>query len=119
MAEDLVDILETTEPERLATGFAFTEGPQWDPDPGSLRFVDRHRSRLHRLTPGGETELIRENAGGGNGTTFDLEGRIVMCEGGNRQVTRLDADGHVDVLVDRFEGNRLNRPNDVVCRSDG
>jgi gluconolactonase len=74
---------------------------------------------FYRLTPGGKPEVLRENTGEGNGTTFDLEGRLIMCEGGNRRVTRTGADGKIEVLCDRFEGKRLNRPNDVVCRSDG
>ena len=62
---------------------------------------------------------MRANTGEGNGTTFDLQGRLVLCEGGNRRVTRTSADGRIEVLMDRFEGKRLNRPNDVVCKSDG
>ena len=105
--------------ERLATGFVFTEGPLWHPE-GFYYFVDVQASRMYRLVPGREPELLREETGGGNGLTFDLQGRLVLCEGGNRRLTRLSADGKVEqVLVDRFEGKRLNRPNDVVCRSDG
>jgi len=119
MADALSAILETTQAERLATGFEFTEGPLWDPINGCYYFVDLRRNLLHRITPGKEPEVVRENTGEGNGTTFDLQGRIVMCEGGNRRITRRHADGRIDVLVDRFEGKRLNRPNDVICRSDG
>lgn len=118
MADALSAILETREAERLATGFVFTEGPLWHPD-GFYYFVDIRRSALHRVTPGKEPELVRANTGEGNGTTFDLQGRLVICEGGNRRVTRMSADGRIEVLMDRFEGKRLNRPNDVVCRSDG
>ena len=118
MADALSTILETTDAERLATGFVFTEGPLWHPD-GFYYFVDIRRSALHRLTPGKAPELVRGNTGEGNGTTFDLQGRLVLCEGGNRRITRTSADGHVEILMDRFEGKRLNRPNDVVCKSDG
>jgi gluconolactonase len=118
MADALTTILETREAERLATGFGFTEGPLWHPD-GFYYFVDIRRSTLHRVTPGKEPELFLANTGEGNGTTFDLQGRLVLCEGGNRRVTRTSADGRVEVLMDRYEGKRLNRPNDVVCRSDG
>jgi gluconolactonase len=111
-------ILETTQAERLATGFVFTEGPLWHPD-GFYYFVDIRQSRLHRLIPGKPVELVRDQTGEGNGTTFDLQGRLVICEGGNRRVTRWSADGRSEVLMDRWEGKRLNRPNDVVCRSDG
>lgn len=119
MPDSLSEILETTQPERLATGFEFTEGPLWDAAGGFYYFVDLRRSRLYRLTPGKEPEVVRENTGGGNGTTFDLQGRIVICEGENRRVTRIHDDGQVVVLADRFESKRLNRPNDVICRSDG
>jgi len=118
MADGLELILETREAERLATGFVFTEGPLWHPD-GFYYFVDVRASVLYRLEPGRAPEVVRDRTGGGNGTTFDLEGRLVNCEGDNRRVTRMSADGGVEVLVDRFEGKRLNRPNDVVCRSDG
>jgi gluconolactonase len=118
MSDGLGAILEAGEPQRLATGFGFTEGPLWHPD-GFYYFVDIRRSALYRLRPGAEPELVRADTGEGNGTTFDLQGRLVMCEGGHRRVTRMAGDGRLEVLVDRFEGKRLNRPNDVVCRSDG
>ena len=118
MADALAAIVESKEAERLATGFKFTEGPLWHPD-GFYYFVDIRKSNLHRITPGKDAELVRANTGEGNGTTFDLEGRLVICEGGNRRVTRWTADGKSDVLMDRWKGKRLNRPNDVVCKSDG
>ena len=118
MADALELILETSGAERLATGFVFTEGPLWHPG-GFYYFVDVRASVLYRIEPGRAPEVVRDHTGGGNGTTFDLEGRLVNCEGENRRVTRMSADGRVEVLVDRFEGKRLNRPNDVVCRSDG
>ena len=118
MTDALAAVLETTQAERLATGFVFTEGPLWHPD-GFYYFVDIRRSELYRVTPGQPPELLRSETGEGNGTTFDLQGRLVICEGGHRRVTRWSADGRSEVLVDRYEGKRLNRPNDVVCRSDG
>ena len=118
MADTLSSILETREAERLATGFVFTEGPLWHPD-GFYYFVDVRSSVLYRLTPGRPHEVVRDKTGGGNGTTFDLQGRLVLCEGENRRVTRTSSDGRIEVLMDRFEGKRLNRPNDVVCKSDG
>jgi gluconolactonase len=117
----LSEILEPGEAERVATGFVFTEGPLWHPE-GFYYFVDVRASRFYRLRPGGAAELLRENTGEGNGTTFDPQGRLVICEGGNRRLTRWPADGRFassEVLIDRFEGKRLNRPNDVACRSDG
>jgi len=118
MTDALDTILERKEAERLATGFVFTEGPLWHPD-GFYYFVDVRSSVLYRIVPGRAPEVVREKTGGGNGTTFDLQGRLVICEGDNRRVARMAADGRVEALVDRFEGKRLNRPNDVVCKSDG
>jgi gluconolactonase len=118
MSDALSSILDTPQAERLATGFVFTEGPLWHPD-GFYYFVDIRRSELHRFVPGQGSERLRTNTGEGNGTTFDLSGRLVICEGGHRRVTRWSADGRSEVLVDRYQGQRLNRPNDVVCRSDG
>jgi len=117
----LDDILEPQEAQRLATGFTFTEGPLYHPD-GFYYFVDVRESKFYRINPGGPAELLRENTGEGNGTTFDPHGRLIQCEGGNRRVTSWPADGKFashEVLMDKFEGKRLSRPNDVVCKSDG
>jgi gluconolactonase len=116
-ANDLPDILETAEAERLATGFVFTEGPLWHPD-GYWYFVDIRQNKLYRITPGQAPEVLRETAGG-NGTTFDLRGRLILCEGDGRRVTRMGLDGKVETVVDNYKGGRFNRPNDIVCRSDG
>jgi gluconolactonase len=116
-ANDLPDILETTEAERLATGFTFTEGPLWHPD-GFYYFVDLRANKLYRITPGQKPELVRQTQEG-NGTTFDLQGRVIHCEHNARAVTRLHPDGKVEVIADRYMGGRFSKPNDVVCRSDG
>ena len=116
MNDRLSEIVESGEAERLATGFVFTEGPLWHAD-GYLLFVDIRRSQIFRLEPGGEPELVRENSGESNGMTFDLQGRQVVCEMINRQVTRLEDDGSYSVLADSWNGQRINRPNDVVGRS--
>ena len=113
----LSDILETTVLDKIATGFIFTEGPVWHPD-GFYYFVDIKSNLLYRMVPGQAPVKVRETLGG-NGTTFDLQGRLINCEGDGRRVTRTAADGTVTVLVDRFEGKRLNRPNDVICHSNG
>ncbi len=114
---DLGDILKPQDAVRLATGYVFTEGPLWHPD-GFYYFNDIRPGALYRMVLGETPELIRrtDNA---NGMTFDLEGRQIHCEGFGRRLTRTGADGVVETLVDRFEGRRFNRPNDVICRSDG
>jgi gluconolactonase len=113
----LSDILETTSFEKVAGGFVFTEGPLWHPD-GFFYFVDVRSSALYRITLGQPHQEVRKTVGG-NGTTFDLQGRLILCEGDGRRVTRTALDGTVTTLIDRFEGKRLNRPNDVICASDG
>ena len=120
MADNLEPIVESSQAQCLATDFVFTEGPLWHPD-GYWLFVDLFRPvpAIYRLSPGGLPETEREPSGGTNGMTFDLQGRLIMCEGDNRQVSRREANGDITVLADRWEGKRLNRPNDVVCRSDG
>ena len=113
----LPDILETTEAQRLATGFVFTEGPLWHPD-GHFFFVDIRTNSLYRIVPGEQPELVTRTQGA-NGTTFDLQGRLVVCEGDARRVSRLSADGKLEPIAERYQGGRFNRPNDIVCRSDG
>jgi gluconolactonase len=116
-ANYLPEVLETTEAERLDTGFTFTEGPLWHPD-GYYYFVDIRQNKLYRIKPGSKAELVRETKGA-NGTTFDLKGNLVACEGDARRVVRFLADGKLEVVAERYHGGRFNRPNDIVCRSDG
>jgi gluconolactonase len=116
--------------ERLATGFQFTEGPVWHPD-GYLLFSDPNANTIYRLTPDGDLSVFRPKSGysgldvgaygqpGSNGLALDREGRLTIDEHGNRRVTRLERNGTLTVLADRFEGKRLNSPNDLVYRSDG
>jgi gluconolactonase len=126
----LSDIVET-QPERLATGFVFTEGPLWHPD-GFFYFTeilswratgDRPvldlPSRLHRVALGGEPVLVRDCPEGANGTTFDLDGNLIVCEPDARGVARIRADGSREVIAGTYDGKRLNLPNDIICRSDG
>ncbi len=116
-ANYLPEVLETTEAERVATGFVFTEGPLWHPD-DYWYFVDLRPNRLHRIKLGQKPELVRITEGG-NGTTFDLQGRLIVCEGDARRVTRTDASGKVEALADNYKGGRFSRPNDVVCHTNG
>ena len=118
MAQTLADIVESGEAKRLATGFEFTEGPLWHPDAYWL-FVDFRRNLIHQMTSEGEVETFRENSGGSNGMTFDLQGNLIICEGDNRRMARRDTYGSYTPIAERLGGKRLNRPNDVVGRSDG
>jgi gluconolactonase len=114
----LKSLVEPGDPERLATGFQFTEGPVWMPD-GYLLFSDIPASRIYRWAPEDQVEVWREPSGQSNGLTVDQQGRLIACEHGNRRVSRTEADGTVAVLADRYQGKRLNSPNDVAVKSDG
>lgn len=119
MADLLPGIVESgAEAQRLATGFGFTEGPLWHPD-GYWLFVDIRASLVYRMTADGQTSVYRDNSGGSNGLTFDLAGNLILCEGDNRQVARRNADGSYTAIATHVGGQRINRPNDVVGRSDG
>jgi len=116
--------------EKLADGFIFTEGPVWVPD-GYLLFSDPNANTIYRWTPDGQVSVFRTKSGyagvdvaeygqpGSNGITLDPEGRVTIDEHGNRRVVRIEKTGAVTVLADRYQGKRLNSPNDLVYRSDG
>lgn len=105
--------------ETLANGFEFTEGPLWLPD-GSVLFQDIKTERTYRLTPDRSVQVLREQTGAANGQTFDSAGRVIFCEQNGRRVSRMAPDGsNVEQIVERFEGKRLNSPNDIISRSDG
>jgi gluconolactonase len=114
----LKTIVESGDPERLATGFQFTEGPIWLPD-GSLLFSDIPANRIYRWTAESNIEVWREPTGNSNGLTLDREGRLIACEHTTRRVSRTEGDGTVITLAAQYQGKRLNSPNDVVVKSDG
>ena len=114
-AESVLPDGEATEPQQLATGFQFTEGPLWLPGQELLIFSDIPADTIYS----GDSEVVRQPSGQSNGLTLDLEGRLITCEHANRRVTRTEADGSITVLAAQYEGNRLNSPNDVIVRSDG
>jgi gluconolactonase len=115
----LSDLIESVEVERLADGFQFTEGPLWQPD-GSLLFQDIKAERTYRLDPDRSVHRLREYTGAANGQTFSADGHIVFCEQNGRRVSRMALDGSgVEPIVETWSGQRLNSPNDIVCRSDG
>jgi gluconolactonase len=106
--------------ERIAHGFRWAEGPVWFGDGRFLVWSDIPNDRMMRWEEEtGAVSAFRRPAGYANGNTRDRQGRLVTCEHGGRRVVRTEHDGTLTVLADRFEGKRLNSPNDVVCRSDG
>ncbi|MCY3844010.1 MAG: SMP-30/gluconolactonase/LRE family protein, partial [Acidobacteria bacterium] len=115
--------------EKLADGFVFTEGPVWDRAGGRLLFSDVRGNGVYQWTEADGTSPVIEPVFEGdrtglrsvssNGLTLDAEGRLVMCEHGNRLISRVEADGTRTTLVDRYDGNRLNSPNDAAYASDG
>lgn len=117
--------------EKIADGFQFLEGPVWVRDGGYLLFSDPNANTIYAWSPEGQLSVFRTKSGytgadvgeygqpGSNGLTLDREGRLTINEHGNRRVTRLEKNGVLTVLADRYEGKRLNSPNDLVYRSDG
>lgn len=120
-----------TKIEKLAGGFLFTEGPVWVRDGGYLLFSDPNNNLIYRWSPDDGVSVYRTHSGytgmnigeydqpGSNGLTLDKEGRLTINEHGNRRVTRLEKNGQLTVLADKYQGKRLNSPNDLVYRSDG
>jgi gluconolactonase len=107
--------------ERLATGITrWAEGPVWFGDARCLLWSDVPGNCMWRWDEEtGAVSTWRKPSGYANGNTRDRQGRLVTCEHGWRRVSRTELDGRVVTLADRFEGRRLNSPNDVVCKSDG
>jgi gluconolactonase len=106
--------------ERLFRGCRWAEGPAWFAAGRHLVWSDIPNNRMLRWDEiTGTVGVFRQPSGHSNGNTVDAQGRLISCEHGNRRVTRTEHDGSITVLADRYQGHRLNSPNDVVVRSDG
>jgi gluconolactonase len=127
----LVNVISTDAAlERVAAGFEFTEGPVWTRE-GALLFSSPNTNTIYRWTSAGRVSVFRSKSGysgtdigryhqpGSNGLTLDPDGLLTICQHGNRRVIRVNPHGDVTVLADRYDGLRLNSPNDLVYRSDG
>lgn len=106
------------EVQKLAGGMKFTEGPVWLPKERKLVFSDIPNSKLMQWSESGGLSVFRDSEQS-NGNILDLQGRIISCQHGARNLIRIEADGSTTVLADRFAGKRFNSPNDVAVRSDG
>src|SRR6202045_1394295 len=105
--------------ERLATGTRWGEGPVWFGDGRYLFWSDIPNNRILKWEEQtGQVGIFRKPSGYANGNTRDWQGRLVTCEHGGRRVTRTEYNGALTVLIDRFDGKRLNSPNDVVVKRD-
>ena len=105
--------------EQLATGFRWAEGPVWFGDGRYLLWSDIPNDRCMRWgEEGGAATVFRQPSRHANGHTRDRQGRLLSCEHGGRRVTRTEYDGSITVILDRFDGRRLNSPNDIVVKSD-
>ncbi|HEY8256367.1 MAG TPA: SMP-30/gluconolactonase/LRE family protein [Gemmatimonadales bacterium] len=117
--------------EKLVDDHGWVEGPVWVRDGGYLLFSDVVKNRIYRWAPSHGESILRERSGytgateftgpepGSNGLALDPEGRLVFCQHGDRRVVRLERDGSITVLVDRYGGKRINSPNDLVYKSNG
>src|SRR5215472_14332760 len=116
--------------EKLAGSFKFTEGPVWIHE-GYLLFSDIPNNAIMKWTGAGAVSEFMKPSGftggnapegaliGSNGLTLDKQGRLIICQHGNRQLVRREKNGKITVLAAKYEGKRLNSPNDVVVKSDG
>jgi gluconolactonase len=116
--------------EKLAEGFEWSEGPVWIRQGGYLLFSDIPRNSIMKWLPGSGVSLYLKPSGytgpgswgkepGSNGLLLDSSGRLVLCQHGDRRIARLEADRSFKTLVDRYQGKRLNSPNDGVFHSSG
>src|SRR5438552_10934964 len=106
--------------EQVATGMRWAEGPAYFPEGGYLLFSDIPNNRIMKFDEKtGQTTVFRNPSNYANGNARDRQGRLVTCEHSvTRRITRTEKDGKVTVLADKFEGKRLNAPNDIVVKSD-
>ena len=117
--------------EKVADGFAWVEGPVWSKPGGYLLFTDIPNNSVFKWQPGRGVSLFMKPSGytgaapftgrepGANGLAFDSQGRLTLAEHGDRRIARLESDDSKTTLVDRYQGKRINSPNDLVYKSDG
>ncbi len=105
--------------DRIAHGLIFSEGPVWDRRRKQLFFVDIIGNTIWKWTPGSGCEIVLKPSDHANGMTFDRQGRLVVAGWCKRTIWRMENDGSIITLASRYQGKKLNTPNDIVVRSDG
>ncbi len=105
--------------EELLTGFEFLEGPSWHPGGQYLVFSDIIGNCMYRWSPEDGKSIWRKPSSMANGTTWDREGNLLICEHASSRVCRMAPDGGIEVLASHYEGHELNSPNDIVVKSNG
>jgi gluconolactonase len=103
--------------EKAVDKLQFAEGPAWSKE-GWLIFCDVPTNRLMKFVPGEAPQVFREASNGADGNAIDSQGRLYTCEARAHRVTRTDKKGKIDVIAEKFEGKRLNAPNDIAVRHD-
>ena len=124
LAPELTRIVDSNAPiKELGKGYGGdrgpTEGPLWWQEGSYLLFSDIHNDKRMKYAPGQGVSVFQTPTNRANGLTRDLQGRLIACEHDSRRVTRHELDGSLTVIANSFQGRRLNRPNDVVVKSDG
>jgi gluconolactonase len=117
--------------EKIADGFTWVEGPVWHKQGGYLLFSDIPANAVYKWKPGESVSLFLKNSGysgatpfagkepGSNGLTLDVQGRLVLCRHGDRQIGRLESNGTIVPLAVHYDGHKINSPNDLVFKSNG
>jgi gluconolactonase len=106
--------------ERVATGFRWAEGPVYFPAGRYVLFSDIPNNRIMRFSEDdGHLSVFRQPSMNSNGNTIDREGRLITCEHSGRRVTRTELDGSITIIADKYNGKKLNSPNDAAVASDG
>ena len=106
--------------ERVATGFRWAEGPVYFPAGRYVLFSDIPNNRIMRFSEDdGHLSVYRQPSMNSNGNTIDREGRLITCEHSGRRVTRTELDGSITIIADKYNGKKLNSPNDAVVAADG
>lgn len=117
--------------EKIADGIAWAEGPVWNRKESCLLFSDVPNNSIFKWTKGEGITIYKKPSGytgkepfdgkepGSNGLAFDREGHLVFCQHGDRRISRIEKDGSITTLVDRYDGKRINSPNDVIIKSNG